>query len=161
MNLTFPIVKIKDNFNKKETDKMINKILVELKKEKKDEFPYSLAYHDKLKINFCIKNNKLFTLMNILIFFSIMLLTIMDTIFIINNQDFKNETRKIDDLFLGIRLNIDAINFISVLVFTKYSLFDKEKYLKIQRLEKYVMIINLISFCIQMLLHLRIRHVKI
>ena len=54
---------------------------------------------------------------------------------------------------------MNAINFISALVFLKYSIFDKEKYVKLRRLEKYFITINIISIVIQLLLHLRIRHV--
>lgn len=87
------------------------------------------------------------------------LFCVLDTIFIITTPDFLNELKKVDDIFLGIRLNMNAINFICSIIFLKYTIFDKEKYMKIRRLEKYFLIINLISIIIQILLHLRIRHV--
>jgi hypothetical protein len=160
MNGSFPLVKVKKDFEKKECNKIFNSILKEIKKEKNDDFPYSLAYQDQLKINYCIKNNKVFSFLNLLIFFFVMLFTFLDTLFILNTQDFQNEARKVDDIFLGIRLNINAINFISAIVFIKYALFDREKYVKIRRLEKFVMIVNGLSWIIQIILHLRIRHVR-
>jgi hypothetical protein len=160
LNGSFPLVKVKNDFDKNETDRMIIKILGELIKEKNDDFPYSLAYRDQFNINICVKNNKLFECLNICIFLFVMIFTFLDTLFIINTKDFLNESKKVDDIFLGIRLNMNAINFISAVVFTKYALFERDKYLKIRRLEKYVMIINLISWGIQFLLHLRILHVN-
>lgn len=157
----FPIVKVKRDFDKKESNKILKKILTEIKKEKNDDFPYSLVYREELKINFCIKNRKVFSIVNIFMFLLIMVFTLLDTIFIINTQDFENETKKVDDIFLGIRLNINAINFLSATVFTKYAICDREKYTKIRRLERYVIIVNVISLCVQMLLHLRVKHVSI
>jgi hypothetical protein len=159
-NGCFPLIKVKNDFDKRECNKMFNSVLNEIKKEKNDDFPYSLAYQEELNINFCIKNHKVFSILNIVSFLFVMLFTFLDTLFIINTQDFSNETKKVDDFFLGIRLNMNAINFISALIFCKYALFDREKFNKIIRLEKYVIIVNLISWIIQLLLHLRIKHVS-
>lgn len=161
MDASFPLIKVKKDFDKKECNKIFNSILKEIKKEKNDDFPYSLAYQEQLKINYCIRNNKIFSFLNVLIFFLVMFFTFLDTLFILNTQDFQNETRKVDDIFLGIRLNINAINFLSAIIFIKYALFDREKYTKIRRLEKFVIIINAISWVVEIVLHLRIRHVKI
>jgi hypothetical protein len=161
MDASFPLIKVKKDFDKKECNKIFNSIIKEIKKEKNDDFPYSLAYQEQLKINYCIRNNKIFSFLNVLIFFLVMFFTFLDTLFILNTQDFQNETRKVDDIFLGIRLNINAINFLSAIIFIKYALFDREKYTKIRRLEKFVIIINAISWVVEIVLHLRIRHVKI
>jgi hypothetical protein len=56
MNNIFPLVKIKNNFDKSECEKIINSIFSEIKKEKNDEIPYSLVYQESLKINCCLKN---------------------------------------------------------------------------------------------------------
>jgi hypothetical protein len=72
LNGSFPLMKILNNYDKKECAKIINSIIEEIKKEKKDDFPYSLAFHETLQINFCIKNNKLFNIINIFLFFLIM-----------------------------------------------------------------------------------------
>ncbi len=71
LNGSFPIIVVKNDYDRQETNKIINSILEEIKKEKNDEFPYFIAYEDQLKINFCIKNKKLFKLLNILIFLMI------------------------------------------------------------------------------------------
>ncbi len=86
--------------------------------------------------------------------------TILDTIFILKTRDFLNESRKVDDIFLGIRLNINAINFFSGLIFIKFLLFDKEKYKKITRIQQYSIYANVISLLIQVFLHFRIQHVQ-
>jgi hypothetical protein len=71
MNGCFPVIKIVNDYNKKECNKMLSGIIEEIKKEKKDDFPYSLAYQEQLKINFCIKHTKIFNFLNLLIFFLI------------------------------------------------------------------------------------------
>jgi hypothetical protein len=75
MNGVFPIIKISNNFDQKETAKVINSVLEEIKKEKNDDFPYSLAYQDQLKINFCIKNSKILNYANILLFLFIIVIS--------------------------------------------------------------------------------------
>ncbi len=82
----------------------------------------------------------------------------LDTMFIIKTPDFLNETRKVDEIFLGIRLNMNAINFISAFIFIKYTLCNKEKLLRIMRIEMYSIVINVVSFLLQIILHLRIQH---
>ena len=77
MNGSFPLLKITNNFDKKESSKIINAILEETKKEKNDDFPYSLAYQDQLQINFCIKNHKFFNFLNIFTFGLIMVNSII------------------------------------------------------------------------------------
>jgi hypothetical protein len=72
MNKTFPLVKIENNFNKEESSKIFNKIMREIKKEKNDDFPYNLAYQEQLEINYCIKNSKVFNLINIFIFAAVL-----------------------------------------------------------------------------------------
>ena len=86
--------------------------------------------------------------------------TILDTIFILKTRDFLNESRKVDEIFLGIRLNINAINFFSGLIFIKFLICDKEKYKKITRIEQYSIYANVIFLLIQIFLHFRIQHVK-
>jgi hypothetical protein len=61
---------------------------------------------------------------------------------------------------MGLRLNMNAINFISALIFIKYSVFDKQKYNKILRLEKYLIILNILVLVILKLLHYKIEDVK-
>jgi hypothetical protein len=61
---------------------------------------------------------------------------------------------------MGIRLNMNAVNFISALIFIKYSVFDKQKYNKILRLEKYLIILNILVLIILKLLHYKIEDVK-
>jgi hypothetical protein len=161
MNGLFPVVKIKNGYDKKECDKILNSICTEMKKEKNDEIPYSLVYQENFEINFCIRNHRLFTFFITLSFFLILIFSIIDTIFIINTQDFTNEQKKVDDIFLGIRLNINAINFLSSMIFIKYVFCEREKWIKIRKLEKYVIIVNLISWVIQVILHLRIQHVSL
>ena len=73
--------------------------------------------------------------------------------------DFLNEMKKVDSFFLAIRLNMNAINLISSFVFLKYTIFEKEKYKKIRRLEIYFLILNFVSMILQIFLHLRIKHV--
>jgi hypothetical protein len=160
MNGLFPLVKIKKEFEKSECDKILNYILSEIKKEKNDEIPYSLVYQENFEINFFIRNHRFFSFLVILCFFLILTFSIIDTIFIINTQDFTNEQKKVDDIFLGIRLNINAINFLSSIIFIKYTLCEREKWIKIRRLDKYVIIVNMISWIIQVILHLRIQHVS-
>lgn len=161
LNGCFPLIKIQNNYNRKECTNLLNSIINEIKKEKDDEFPYSLAYQEQLQINFCIRNQKLFSILNVLCFVLIIAFSSFDTLFILNTPDFLNETKKVDDIFLGIRLNINAINFICSIIFIKYALFEREKYLKIRRLEKYTMIANIITYIIQIILHFRIQHVSI
>jgi len=78
-NGSFPIIVVKNDYDKQEINKIINTILEEIKKEKNDEFPYFIAYEDQLKINFCIKNKKLFKILNILIF--LLIIVNISTIF--------------------------------------------------------------------------------
>lgn len=68
LNYSFPLIKISKNFEEKDINKIFHSLFLEIKKEKKDDFPYSLAYKEQLEINFCIKNLKLFKFINIFIF---------------------------------------------------------------------------------------------
>ncbi len=72
LNYSFPLIKIIKNFEEKDINKIMNSIFYEIKKEKKDDFPYSLAYQEQLEINFCIRHLKIFKLINVLIFVLIM-----------------------------------------------------------------------------------------
>ncbi len=68
LNGSFPVIKVRNDFDRKETNKIINSLIEEIKKEKNDEFPYFIAYEDQLKINFCIKNKRLFELLNLFVY---------------------------------------------------------------------------------------------
>jgi len=68
LNYSFPLIKISKNFEEKDINKIFFGLLMEIKKEKRDDFPYSLAYQEQLEINFCIKHLKLFKFINIMIF---------------------------------------------------------------------------------------------
>lgn len=160
MNDVFPTIKIQKNFDKNECCKIINTILEEIKKEKNDDFPYSLAYQTQMNLSFCVKHYKFFGAINIFIFFLILFFCFLDTAFLMYSRDFINERRKIDDVFFGLRLNVNAINFILTMIFIKYSIFNRDKAIKMKRLEKYVLIVNFVAFVVQIGLHLRIRHVN-
>lgn len=160
MNDVFPTIRITKNFDKAECFKVFQTMLEEIKKEKNDDYPYSLAYQSQLNMSFCVKHHKFFGAFNILIFFMILFLCFIDTVFLMYSRDFLNEYRKIDDVFLGLRLNINAINFIMCSIFIKYSIFNREKARGMKRLEKYVLIFNFVAFVVQIGLHLRIRHVN-
>jgi len=159
MNRSFPLIKIKNDFDLIESNKIFNSILEEIEKEKNNDFPYSLVFRENMKINCLVKYSRIFSILNISSLIMILLFTIFDTIFIIDAQDFTNEAKKIDDIFFGIRLNINAINFISSVMLIKKVVYDREKFVKIRRLQKYVIFINIISWAVQGFLHFRVQHV--
>jgi len=72
LNFSFPFIKIFQNFDEKDINKIFSTLFLEIQKEKRDDFPYSLAYQEKLEINFCIKNIKFCKLINIGIFVTVL-----------------------------------------------------------------------------------------
>jgi len=68
LNYSFPLIKVSKNFEEKDINKIFYSLLMEIKKEKRDDFPYCLAYQEQLEINFCIKHLKMFKFINIMIF---------------------------------------------------------------------------------------------
>lgn len=72
LDYTIPVIKINNNFDRKECDKVIHSILREIKKESNDEFPYTIEFHSEMKINLCIKYSKTFNVINIFLFLMIM-----------------------------------------------------------------------------------------
>ena len=74
-------------------------------------------------------------------------------------QDFLNEADKVDGLYLGIRLNLNAVNIVTILIILKIAVFNMEK---INKMRKIILLLIVFNFCLLLilgLLHLRVRHV--
>jgi hypothetical protein len=67
-NNNFPLIKITGIVNKIETAKILNQIIVQIVKEKKDEFPYNIIFNETYKLNCCMKYAKNLYYINIIIF---------------------------------------------------------------------------------------------
>jgi hypothetical protein len=67
-NYNFPLVKIPCEFNKIEIAKVLNQIITQIMKEKKDEFPYNIIFNETYKLNCCMKYAKNLYYINLVIF---------------------------------------------------------------------------------------------
>jgi len=65
----FPLLCVSNNFNESECRIILEKILKEIDKESRDEFPYSLQYQREIKLNFWIKYFRNLYFLNLVLLF--------------------------------------------------------------------------------------------
>lgn len=81
-------------------------------------------------------------------------------IYIIITPDFINEAEKLDGLYLGCRLNLNAVNIATSCYILKLAVFNKDKIDRVKKFKLFLIIYNLFLLFLLGLLHLRVRKVS-
>lgn len=151
----FPVINI-DSFDNNKWNQIFSTLLKEIKKDKIDMPPYNTKYFKKSVINtILIKHKCIFIISNYFLYIMLMTLSIFDLYIVIKIPEFVNEISKVDEMFLGLRININVLNFIFGSICFKY--FYENFYKKITKVFVFGIITNSLALIIEIIIHLRIK----
>lgn len=157
LNNSFPIVTL-NSFDTDSWGKIFNAIIEEIKKENNDAFPYHLVYKEEMKMNQCLKQKCLWNIINYVLYISILIFSILDSVLIFTMPDYLNVESKVDGLYFGIRFSNNVINMIVSVLLIKYNWLEEKKVSFIRKMELIAIIINTLLLLIKIIFHLRIRN---
>ena len=142
----FPIIS-KNILLQNDWDEILKTLLIEIKKNKNDEFPYNQMVKSNIKlIDNRNENNEKKLYYLLIIYFLIMGISIYDLIIFFLQNDFLNSDRKINELFLYFRVIRVVGNFLIPLVLINNNR-KKKKLIKLNKtFHNICLFINIICF---------------
>jgi len=136
----------------------MDSIIEETNKENNDEFPYYLINKENFKLHYCMKYSRHLHYFTIVLFILLGIISLIDLSYIAKTQDFSNSMRKVDDLFLALRIISNSANFFAALCCLKVIIFNKDKYHLLFRFEKYMIFLNIFIVFLLISFHIRVHH---